>query len=117
MLLILLIVIINHDQNLTFHIPSLFPFLKMIINHAKATPSRLLQQLIILLRTPQHLAGVLFLQPQFLLIPPQRLYLLVVILNLLLVDLGLLYHVLLEGQPLLHEPVVLLLLQLPLLHL
>jgi hypothetical protein len=47
---------------------------------------------------------------------PQLLDLLVVLLDLLFVYLRLLNHVLLEGQPLLHEPVVLLLLQLPLLH-
>jgi hypothetical protein len=59
---------------------------------------------------------VLFLQPQVLLVLPQLLDLLVVLLDLLFVYLRLLNHVLLEGQPLLHEPVVLLLLQLPLLH-
>jgi hypothetical protein len=47
---------------------------------------------------------------------PELLDLAVVLLDLLLVDLRLLDHVLLEGEPLLHEPVVLLLLQLPLLH-
>lgn len=57
------------------------------------------------------------LEPQFLLVPPQRFYLLVVVLDLFLVDLSLFNHVLLEGQPLLHEPIVFLLLQLALLHL
>lgn len=46
----------------------------------------------------------------------QLLNLSVVLLDLLLVDLRLFDHVLLEGQSLLDEPVVLLLLELPLFH-
>ena len=58
------------------------------------------QQLVILFGTSEDLSGVLFLQPEFFLFLAQMLYLSVEVLDLLLVNLGLLQHALLEGQPL-----------------
>lgn len=76
--------------------------------------SGLLQQLVVLLRAPQHFGGVLLLYLQLVLLVPQQLDLPVEVVDLLLVYLGLFQHALLERQSLLDQPVVFLLRLLPL---
>ena len=84
-------------------------YIKIIKTNQTNIKSSFLQQLVVLLSASQHLSRVLFLQLELLLLLFQLLDLAVVLADLLLINLCLFEHVLLETQSLLDQPVVFLL--------